>query len=88
MSDSFISYADQPTAPSTNCFAIVPSDADELPAVTKGIYVGEGGDVTLRSVRGAGEVTFRNLPAGYIIDVRTRVVMQTGTTASSLVGMA
>lgn len=88
MTDSFEYYADQPSAPSANCFSVTPSDTEELPALTKALYIGEGGDVTLRSARGVADVVFRNLPAGYILDVRTRVVRQTGTTASALVGMA
>lgn len=88
MSDAFEKYADQPIAPSSNCFFITPDDAAELPAVTKAIYVGDAGDVALRSIRGAEDVVFRNLPSGYILDVRTRIVRQTGTTAASLVGMA
>ena len=88
MSDSFEFFADQPTAPSSNCFSIAPSDTQELSAVTKAIYVGEGGDITLRSAKGTADVVFRNVPAGYVLDVRTSQIRETGTTASALVGLA
>lgn len=83
----FEDFADTPTAPSLDCFAITPSDQDDLPAVTKAIYVGEGGSVVLRPVRGSNDVTFRNLPSGYVLDVRVSAIRATGTTATSLIGL-
>ncbi|KPP94400.1 hypothetical protein [Erythrobacter sp. HL-111] len=86
--EPFKDFADSPTAPSLECFAITPSDTGELPKVTKALYVGEGGDVVLRAARGQEDVVFRNLPSGYTLDVRVRAVLATGTTASALVGLA
>ncbi len=83
----FDEFSDSPTAPALDCYAITPSDDLELPKVTKALYVGEGGTVILRPALGVQDVTFRNLPAGYILDVRVRAVRATGTTASSLVGL-
>ena len=88
MPNPFEQYADTPTAPALNCFAITPDDAAELALVTKAIYVGEAGDVVLRSVQGNTDVTFRNVPEGYILDVRVLAVRATGTTAGSLIGLA
>lgn len=86
-SQPFEDFADNPTAPSLDCFAITPSDLLELPKVTKALYVGEGGNVVLRPLQGSEDVTFRNLPSGYILDVRVRAIRATGTTAASLVGL-
>lgn len=86
--DSFSGYADSLTAPASNCFAIAPSDTVELTIVTKALYVGTGGDVVLRPVNGSADVTFRNVPDGGIIDVRTRAVRAAGTTAADIVGLA
>lgn len=88
MTDSFQYTADSLMAPATNCFAIATSDSADLPRITKGIYVGEGGSVRLLSVIGDTEVTFVNVPSGAVLDVRARAVRATGTTAGSLVGMA
>jgi len=33
-------------------------------------------------------VTFRNVPAGYILDVRAVAVRATGTSATAIVGLA
>jgi hypothetical protein len=79
---------DSLTAPSSNCFPITTSDTVELPTVTKAVYVGTGGDVALRSVRGAQDVIFRNISSGAILDVRASHVRTTGTTAANLVGLA
>lgn len=86
--DPFESFSDNPTAPAQNCFAIVPDDAADLPSVTKAIYIGTEGDVTLRAAGDASAVTFRNVPAGFILDVRAATVHATGTTAADIVGMA
>ena len=79
---------DSATAPSQNCFTIVPHNSQDLTTVTKAIYVGNGGDVVLRSYRGATDVTFRNVPSGGVLDVRAIAVRATGTTATDLVGLA
>jgi hypothetical protein len=88
MSIPFENYTDTPTAPSLFCFEITPDNSADLSRVTKALYIGEGGDVVLRSALGDTDVTFRNLPAGYILDVRVSAVRETGTTASALVGLA
>lgn len=69
-------------------FAVVPSDSVALPATVKGIYVGTGGDVTLRGVAGAADVTYKNLPDASYIGVAASYVRATGTTATNLVGEA
>ena len=86
--DPFAASADSPIAPSEFCFAVSPSDSAELPTATKAIFVGNGGDITLRSVRGTSDVTFRNVADGSIIDVRVRAIRATGTTAADIVALA
>lgn len=87
-SDRFSAFADSPDAPAAQAFAIMASDSAELPAVTKAIYVGTAGDVTLRPLRAAADVTYRNVPAGAYLTVRASHVRATGTTAADLVGEA
>lgn len=74
--------------PASRCFAITPHDTAELEFVTKAIYVGSTGDLILRPVNGDSDVLFRNVPGGFILDVRARAVRMVGTTASDLVGLA
>ena len=86
--DTFRNTVDTLTAPADFCFAVVANDAIDLPRVTKAIYVGVGGNVTLRSRNGQEDVTFQNVPSGAILDVRVKAVRATGTTASGIVGLA
>lgn len=86
--DPFASAADSPLAPAEHCFEIIPADNSDLEVATKAVYVGTGGDLTVRTVRGAAEVTFRNVPSGAILDIRLAAVRAAGTTASDIVGLA
>ena len=87
-SDKFYNSSDSLIAPASVCFAIVPSDALELPEVTKALYVGTGGQVTLVPTDNSDPVTFVNVPSGAILDVRVAQVRATGTDAADLVGLA
>ncbi|WP_427966473.1 spike base protein, RCAP_Rcc01079 family [Altererythrobacter sp.] len=86
--DNFQSSSDSLISPAQICFAVTPDDAQDLAMVTKAIYIGLGGDVTLRSVDNTDDVTFANVPTGAILDVRVSAVRATGTTASNIVGLA
>ncbi|WP_066546712.1 spike base protein, RCAP_Rcc01079 family [Sphingomonas sp. CCH15-F11] len=86
--DKFADEPDDLVAPSTAPYAVVPSDAVELNPIPKGIYVGTGGDVTLRGRDASADVTYRNLADGSYIAVRARFVRATGTTASNMIAEA
>lgn len=86
--DNFQSSSDSLIAPAQTCFEVTPNDSQELETVTKAIYVGEAGDVVLRSVDSTADVTFRNVPSGAILDVRVSAIRSTGTTAAFIVGLA
>ena len=81
-------YSDSPIAPARAPFAIVPSDAQPLPRPIKAIYVGTGGQVTLRGVEAAADVTYKNVASGTYLEVCASHVRATGTTAADLVGEA
>ncbi|KLE32167.1 hypothetical protein AAW01_07520 [Aurantiacibacter gangjinensis] len=88
MNDPFDQFAQSPLAPAEFCFAIIPADNADLPQATKALYVGEGGDVALIAVGNDAPVVFRNVASGSILDVRTRAVAATGTTAADIVGLS
>ena len=69
------------SAPAADAAAVVPDDTTEQPG--KALYVGTGGDVELLTEAGS-EVTFLNVPAGFILPVRFRRVLE-GTDADDLV---
>ena len=86
--DNFSTTSDSPIAPAQDCFPIAPDDIAELSKITKAIYVGSGGDVTVRALRADTDVVFRNVPDGYILDIRASAVRANGTTATDLIGLA
>lgn len=88
MTDPFLSSSDSLISPARMAFAITPVDNEDLSLFTKAIYVGTGGDVVLRAVGSDADVTLANVQTGSIIDVRCRAVRASGTTASSIVGLA
>lgn len=88
MTEDFSNFADSAIAPALLCFPVTPSDTQPLQQVTKALYIGEGGNVVLRSALGETDVTFINVPAGYTLDVRAIAVRAAGTTASAIIGLA
>ena len=88
MSDPFAQGLDLVTGPSCQPYAVVPSDTVALPIVPKGIYVGTGGDVTLRGIRSTADVTYKNLTNGSYIAVRAAFVRAAGTTATDMIAEA
>jgi hypothetical protein len=86
--DAFAAHADEVSASARAPYAVQPHDVNALPRVPKGIYVGTGGDVTLRGVEGDADVTYRNLPDASYIAVRASHVRATGTTAANLIAEA
>ena len=87
LQDPFQSQLDTATAPAQNCFVITPNDAQDLSYVTKGIYVGEGGNVSILALRGETPVIFTNVPSGAILDVRAKKILATNTTAANIIGL-
>lgn len=86
--DPFSGFSQSSITPAENCFPITPDDIKELPTLTKAIYIGQGGDLTVLTGKSLESVTFRNVMSGTILDVRVRAVKSTDTTADDLVGLA
>lgn len=88
MSDRFQDAAQSVLSPSENAYPITPSDSSPLPIVTKYLYVGGAGRVTLRAKDSLSDVVFESVPSGGYIYVRASHVRATGTTATSIVACA
>lgn len=86
--DPFESSSDSLIAPAKTAFAIAPDDSGDLPGAAKAIYVGSGGDITLRAIGSSEDVILRNVVGGSVLPIRVRSVRVTGTTATDLVGLA
>ncbi len=87
MLDDFANHAVGLTAPAAHAAAITPSDTVDLPHATRALYVGQTGNVRLRTVED-DVVTLANVQGGIVYPVRITQVFQTGTTASDLVGLS
>lgn len=86
-SDKYGIGQDNVTSPSMNPIAVVPHDSNLLPTIPKGLWIGTGGDVTLRAVNGGVDVVFKAVPSGHILPVRAAAVRATGTTATDIVAL-
>ena len=74
------------TAPATSAAGIVPDDAQLIEHVTRALYVGNTGDITVEMNDGQ-IVGFANVQGGTVLAVRARRVHQTGTTAAGIVAL-
>jgi hypothetical protein len=83
--DTYSKHSRSLTSPPEEAAAIVPGEV-ALGHVTRAVYVGEGGDLRVRMLRG-GVVTLSNVGAGTLIPLRVTHVYAAGTSASGLVGL-
>lgn len=86
MLDEYEDFGLSLTAPAVGAEAISPSDATALSYATRALYVGAGGDVAA-IMKNGDTVTFRGLQAGVLYPLRIVQVLQSGTTASDLIGL-
>jgi len=84
--DTFSGFRSGLDSPGTVAFAVTPHDTNELSYVTRGIYVGVGGDIKLTTV-GGSTVTFVDVQTGTILPIRAKVIYNSVTTADSLIGI-
>lgn len=87
MSDRFSSFQPSLSGPASSGFTIVPSDASDLAEVTRGIYVGQGGDLSAVMLSGE-QVLLKSVPAGTVLPLRVRRVRSTDTTTAHLIGLS
>lgn len=74
------------TSPATGAAAVAPDDAQLLDQVTRAIYVGNTGDVSVEMADGQN-IVFANVQGGTVLAIRSRRVRLTGTTASGIVAL-
>jgi len=86
MTDRFKDTSSGLSGPAFDAFAITPSDANDILEVTRALYIGGGGNITLIT-KGGTQTTFAGVSAGAILPIRTSRVMATGTSATNIVGM-
>ena len=82
--DDFAAFSTSLESPIQHATAVVPNDAVDLPHVTRALYLGGAGDVTV-TLRGGATVTFVAMGTGWH-PLRAVRVLATGTTASDILG--
>ena len=85
MSDLFSDHATGLDSPAANGHAITPDDNLDLENVTRFIYVGSTGDISIILANDDAPITIPAAPAGYH-PLRIKRVLATGTTATGIVG--
>lgn len=83
--DKFTGSDAQRVNPVEHAFAITPDDDADLTAVTRGIWVGVGGDLAV-IMQGGEEVTFTGIADGTLLPIRVSRVLETSS-ADFLVGL-
>lgn len=73
--------------PAEHAEAVTPSDATDLAIVSRALYVGATGNLSVIMLSGV-TVTFVGVPAGALLPLRVSRVRSTGTTASSVVAIS
>ncbi|MEM9969497.1 MAG: hypothetical protein AAF762_00140 [Pseudomonadota bacterium] len=87
MPDAFDGHAVGLTSPAQRAEAITPDNGSDLTTVTRALFVGQSGNVRVRTAEG-DVITFANMQGGVFYPIRVAQVFATGTTASDLVGLS
>ena len=87
-----MSSAFEEIAPAGYGWAVTPSDSTELTKHTRALLIGGAGNVAVQmfdpTTNKLANITLVGLTAGSIIPVRTKMVLLTGTTATSIIALA
>jgi hypothetical protein len=87
MADNFASYADDADNPARKALAVTPHDSNALTDIPKALFVGTGGNITMRGVDGSADQVWKNVPSGAILPFRAQYIRSTGTTAADILAL-
>ncbi len=87
MADQFQNNADQVSAPATRAIAVTPHDSNALTDIPKALFVGTGGNITMRGVNGAADQLWKNVPSGSVLPFRAHYVRAAGTSAADILAL-
>lgn len=85
MSDIYGDTAQSLVAPASGAYQVSSSDSQDLPQVSRAIYVGTGGNLVVEMLWGA-TVTFANVASGSLLPIRARKVLA-ASTATAIIGL-
>ena len=84
--DVFESHANSLTAPARSAAAVTPADAVSLAQISRAIYVGTGGDLSVEMADG-DQAVFVGVPSGTLLPMRVARVLATGTSAGDILAL-
>lgn len=84
--DSFSAFPTTPISPARSAATVVPNDAGDLAQVSRAIYIGQGGSLSVEMADG-DTVVFEGVPTGSLLPIRAKKVNATGTTAAAIVSL-
>lgn len=73
--------------PAEHVEAVTPHNTNELTYVTRALWIGTGGDITVVT-KNDETVQFTNVPDGTLLPVRVKQVKATGTDADDIVALS
>ena len=87
MADHFQNLADAPDFQARLLVAITPHDTNDLAYVTKAVYIGTGGTISIIAADDTAAVSL-TVQDGAVLPIRAKRIRATGTTATGIVGMS
>lgn len=84
--DNFSNFPTTPISPARSAITVTPSDGSDLPHISRALYIGQGGDVTVEMADG-DITTFEGVPGGTILPLRIKQVRSTATTATGIISL-
>lgn len=84
--DKFANFPTTPISPARGGAQITPDDGASLPQVTRAVYIGQGGDVSVTLADG-DTIVLEGVPAGSLLPIRASAVQATGTSAGGIVAL-
>lgn len=86
MIDRFETVNSGISGPAFDAFSVTPDDSADLSEVTRALYVGGAGDITLIT-KGGTQIVFAQINAGSFLPIRASRVLAAGTSATNIVGL-
>lgn len=84
--DTFSRFQATVISPLSTAASVTPHNTNELAYVTRALYVGGTGDVSV-TMQDGGEVIFAGVPAGTTLPIRVKIVKATGTDATDIIAL-
>ena len=85
--DTFKQQPETEWSPATSSVSVTPSDSEELAYLTRGLYVGVGGNLSVKLRDDSAAVVFVGVAEGTILPLQVKQVMETDTTATNIVAL-